>query len=221
VLGSFNYVIYVLLMMIGLYATVAKQNLIKKVIGLSLFQTGIFIFYISLGVVENGVAPISLLAPDRFEAALDHLAAREGADLEAIEEARHAVHEVFHPEHGDHDHHLDPEAEETIRLALEAATLAIDPARVREQPGLVPNGRADDLPELVRRDRLIVDGVVRPYTNPLPHVLILTAIVVSVSTLAVALAIIVWIRREFGTLEDGELTQLELEAHGNVAKGAA
>ena len=202
-LGSFNYVIYVLLMMIGLYATVAKQNLIKKVIGLSLFQTGIFIFYISLGVVENGVAPISLLAPDRFEAALEHLSHEEGVDGEAIERARHAVHEVFHPTHGDHDHHVDPEAEETLRRALEAATAELGASS------------AESLAELTRRDRLLVDGVVRPYTNPLPHVLILTAIVVSVSTLAVALAIIVWIRRAFGTLEDDELTQLELEARAD------
>lgn len=206
-LGSFNYVIYVLLMMIGLYATVAKPNLIKKVIGLSLFQTGIFIFYISLGVVEDGVAPISLLAPDRFEAALEHLAHEDGADHAAIERAQHAVHQVFHPD--DHEgHHVDPEAEETIQRALEAATAELGASHT------------ESLVELTRRDRLIVDGVVRPYTNPLPHVLILTAIVVSVSTLAVALAIIVWIRREFGTLEDDELTQLELEGRSDVAKGA-
>ena len=83
-LGSFNYVIYVLLMMIGLYATIAKQNLIKKVIGLSLFQTGIFIFYISLGVVEDGVAPISIRAPERFHNALAHMRTQYPEHLEAL-----------------------------------------------------------------------------------------------------------------------------------------
>ncbi|MCA8925719.1 MAG: cation:proton antiporter subunit C [Planctomycetes bacterium] len=199
-------------MMIGLYAAIAKHNLIKKVIGLSLFQTGIFIFYISLGVVEQGVAPISVDAPTRFANAFDHLAARDGADPEALARAREAVEEVLHPhaDHADHgDSHLDVEAPETVAHALEAAG--------RE----LPADQAAALTELTRRDRLIVDGVVRPYTNPLPHVLILTAIVVSVSTLAVALAIIVWIRREFGTIEDDELTELELEVNNDAKGGEA
>ncbi|MEZ6188956.1 MAG: cation:proton antiporter subunit C [Planctomycetota bacterium] len=203
-LQSFNYLIYVLLMMIGLYAAIAKQNVIKKVIGLSLFQTGIFIFYISLGVVHRGVAPIGVDAPTRFHNAFAYLAAQEGeTEAPAIERAEAAVEAVFHPAHGEgHDdgHHVDPEAPETLKHALEAAGEALSEEQVAQ------------LEELVRRDRLIVDGEVRPYTNPLPHVLILTAIVVSVSTLAVALAIIVWIRREFGTLEDDELAELELEA---------
>lgn len=116
--GLFNYWVYVLLMMIGLYAAIAKGNLVKKVIGLSLFQTGIFIFYISLGVVEDegvkGAAPVW----------------KEGAE------------------------------------------------------------------QMV-------------FANPLPHVLILTAIVVSVSTMAVGLAIVVNIKREFGTIESDELLEME------------
>lgn len=211
-LQSFNYLIYVLLMMIGLYAAIAKQNVIKKMIGLSLFQTGIFIFYISLGVVDRGVAPIGVDAPTRFHAAFEHLAEHEGeAEHPALERAEAAVEAVFHPPHdaghGD-GHHVDPEDPETLKHALEAAGEALAPEQLAQ------------LEELVRRDRLIVDGEVRPYTNPLPHVLILTAIVVSVSTLAVALAIIVWIRREFGTLEDDELAELELE-HAATPEGAA
>ena len=97
----------------------------------------------------------------------------------------------------------------TVAHALEAAG--------RE----LPADQTAALTELTRRDLLIVDGVVRPYTNPLPHVLILTAIVVSVSTLAVALAIIVWIRREFGTIEDDELTELELEVNNDAKGGEA
>ena len=56
--GVFNYVICVLLMMIGFYAVIAKNNLVKKVIGLGLFQTGIFLFYISMAVIEGGQAPV-------------------------------------------------------------------------------------------------------------------------------------------------------------------
>ena len=114
--GLFNYYIYVILMMVGLYATIAKGNLIKKIMGLTLFQTGIFIFYISLAVVDEdgviGTAPVW-----------------KGADV--------------------------------------------------------------------------------VYANPLPHVLILTAIVVSVSTMAVALALVVGIKREFDTIEADELKALE------------
>ena len=124
ILAKYNYWIVIVLMMAGLYVVVARGNLVKKIIGLNVFQTSVFLLYISMGKVAGGTAPI-----------------------------------------------------------------------------------------LTGKDEV--------FSNPIPHVLILTAIVVSVSTLAVALAIIVWIRREFGTLEDGELTQLELEAHGNVAKGAA
>ena len=75
--GLFNYWIYVLLMMIGLYATIAKGNLIKKIIGLSLFQTGIFIFYISLGVVDEGgvlgTAPIWQTAETVYANPLPHV----------------------------------------------------------------------------------------------------------------------------------------------------
>ena len=120
--GHFSYWVYILLMMVGLYAAIAKPNLIKKLLGLSLFQTGIFIFYISTSVIltENGqFATVPIL-----------------------------------PEHG--------------------------PAQ-------------------------------GPYANPLPHVLILTAIVVSVSTLAVALALVVNIKRAFGTIEADELLPLEQE----------
>ncbi len=107
-IGHYNYWIYVVLMMIGFYAVIAKANLVKKVIGLGLFQTAAFLFYISIGMVDDGTAPI----------------------------------------------------------AWEAATR---------------------------------------YANPLPHVLILTAIVVSVSTMAVALALVVAIHRALGSIESNQL----------------
>jgi len=105
-LGVYNYWIYIIVMMIGFYGVIAKRNLVKQVIALGLFQTAIFLFYISMAVVDGGTAPIWELMPD------DHSQKRP---------------DVF--------------------------------------------------------------------DNPLPHVLMLTAIVVGVSVMAVALAIIVSIKR--------------------------
>ncbi|MGE0431684.1 MAG: cation:proton antiporter subunit C [Planctomycetota bacterium] len=111
-LDIYNYWIYIALMMVGFYAVIARTNIIKKTIGLGLFQTGIFLFYISMSVIDDTLPPI-----------------------------RH---------HGSGD----------------------------------------------------------PMTNPLPHALILTAIVVSVSTMAVALAIAFNIRKTFGTVESDEIQKL-------------
>lgn len=112
ILGKYNYWIYIALMMIGFYAMIAKSNLIKKIIGMNIFQTAVFLFYISIGKVAGGTAPI-----------------------------------------------------------------------VWEQAGR--------------------------YDNPLPHVLILTAIVVSVSTTAVAFALIIRVHSEFGTIEEDAIIQIE------------
>jgi len=115
VYAEYNYWIYVTLMMIGFYAMIAKKNLIKKVIGANIFQTAIFLFYVSLADITGGTAPI--------------LVGGHGGE---------------HVEHA-----------------------------------------ADVI-----------------YTNPVPHCLILTAIVVSVSTTAVALALIIRIYNEYGSLDE-------------------
>ena len=60
-LGLYNYWIVVFLMMAGFYNVIARGNLIKKLVGLSIFQTSVFMLYISLGKIEGGTAPI--LAP--------------------------------------------------------------------------------------------------------------------------------------------------------------
>ncbi len=117
--SRFNFWVAILIMMIGLYPVVAKPNLFKKMIGLGLFQAGIFLFYVSLGKVYGGTAPVDF------------------------------------PEVGR------------------------DPAK---------------------------------YTNAIPTALILTGIVVSVSTLAVALALLVCIRRAYGTIEMDDIEKLEADA---------
>jgi len=109
-LGLFNYWAVVVLMMVGFYTLIARSNLVKKLIGLSIFQTSVFMLYISMGRITGGTAPILI----------------EGAE----------------------------------------------------------------------------DVV---YSNPIPHVLILTAIVVGVATLALGLSLVVRIKEAYGTIEEHEI----------------
>ena len=114
-LGLYNYWIVIFLMMAGLYIVVEHGNLIKKMVGLSIFQAAVFILYITFGKVSGGTAPI------------------------------------------------------------------------------------------------VGEGIT-VYSNPLPHVLILTAIVVGVATTALALALVVRINEAYGTIEEDEINQQEDEA---------
>ena len=103
--------------MTGLYIVISRGNLIKKIVGLNIFQTSVFMFYISIGKVAGGTAPIF-------------------------------------------------------------------PTDMKINPSTL-------------------------YSNPLPHVLILTAIVVGIATTALGLALIVRIREAFGTIEDDEISAIE------------
>ena len=123
-----NYWVYIVIMMIGLYAMIAKNNMIKKLIGMSIFQTAIILFYVSIGVKEGATIPI-------------------------------LYHDQVHGAHDDHhatDIHINPDE----------------------------------------------------FTNPLVHVLMLTAIVVGVSTLGVGLAITQKLHREYGSIEEHEILEL-------------
>ena len=113
VLGLFNYWIVIVLMMTGFCIVISRRNLIKKVIGLNIFQTSVFLLYITIGKRGGGTAPILLHG-------------------------------------GEHE-----------------------------------------------------------YINPLPSVLILTAIVVGVATTSVALALIVRIREAYGTVEEDEIRDMD------------
>ena len=107
-LGLYNYWIVVVLMMVGFYIVIAHGNLVKKIVGLSIFQTSVFIFYISMAKIDGATAPI------------------------------------------------------------------------------------------------LADGI-ETYSNPLPHVLILTAIVVGIATTALALALTVRIKEAYGSIEEKEI----------------
>ncbi|CEI85246.1 cation:proton antiporter [Ehrlichia minasensis] len=58
IFGYFNYFVSITLMVVGLYVTAADKNLVKKLIGLNVFQTSVLLFYISMGYVSNGTVPI-------------------------------------------------------------------------------------------------------------------------------------------------------------------
>ncbi|WP_350643661.1 NADH-quinone oxidoreductase subunit K, partial [Psychrobacter sp. HY3-MNA-CIBAN-0198] len=57
-LGYFNYWVFAIILTVGLYAVISKINLIKKLIGLSIFQSAVFLMYITMDKVEGGTAPI-------------------------------------------------------------------------------------------------------------------------------------------------------------------
>ncbi len=115
IVGLYNYWIVIFLMMAGFYVVVARGNLIKKLVGLNVFQASVFVLYISMGKVADGTAPI------------------------------------------------------------------------------------------------IAEGITS-YSNPLPHVLILTAIVVGVATTALGLALVVRIRSAYDTIEEDEIHKLDEDA---------
>ena len=130
---NYNYYVVIILMMTGLYVVFSSRNLIKKLAGLSVFQTSVFLLYITIGKVEGGQPPILVD---------DHAA-----------------------------------ADTTVKVAA-AGEAAVGHA-----------GHASDV----------------LYSNPLPHVLILTAIVVGVATLAIGLALTVRIREVYKTIEEDEI----------------
>lgn len=111
-LGHFNYWIVIFLMMMGLYMVIASSNLIKKIVGLSVFQVSVFILYITFGKITEGSPPI-------------------------------------------------------------------------------------------------INDNVDIYSNPLTHVLILTAIVVGVATTSVGLALIVRIKEAYGSIDENVINEID------------
>ena len=73
VLGHYNYWIVIVLMMVGLYIVVSRGNLVKKIVGLNIFQISMFILYISMGKITGGTAPILTGRPEVFSNPLPHV----------------------------------------------------------------------------------------------------------------------------------------------------
>lgn len=140
--AKYNYWVCIILMMIGFYAMIAKNNLVKKVIGMNIFQTAIILFFISASFKRGGATlPI-----------LEYVSAPESEPAAGLIE--HAVHTAAAAHH---------------------TAAAVD---------------------------------VSKYMNPLPHVLMLTAIVVMVATLGVALALIIRIYGKYKTLEEDDIQRM-------------
>ncbi len=122
VIDNYNYIISIVLMMLGFFGVIASTNLVKKLVALSIFQVSVLLFYISIGYVKNANIPI------------------------------------------------------------------------------------------------LKDGIAL-YTNPIPHVLMLTAIVVGVAVMAVGLAIVVRIKEEYGNIEEDKILKLDEQKHKTGRKG--
>ena len=123
-ISHYNYWLIIILMMLGLYVVVSRGNLVKKIVGLNIFQTSVFLLYISLGKVGGGTAPILTGKPETF-------------------------------------------------------------------------------------------------SNPLPHVLILTAIVVGIATTALGLALVVRIRESYGTIEEDDILISERSQDASDINGSS
>ncbi len=126
ILGTehFTYWITIFIAIAGLYIVIARGNLVKKLVGLSIFQTSVYLLYIAPGKLIGGTAPI------------------------------------------------------------------------------------------------VAEGF-KVYSNPLPHVLILTAIVVGVATLALGLALVVRIREAYGTIEEDEILEQNETPQSDAAQPTA
>lgn len=112
IVGKYNYWVYIVLMMIGFYAMIAKNNFAKKLVGMNIFQTALILYYISIASKTGG------------------------ATIPIVQTGMDKAHQ---------------------------------------------------------------------YLNPLPHVLMLTAIVVMVSTFGVAIAVLIMIYRRYKTIEEDEI----------------
>ena len=183
-----NYWIVIFLMMTGFYIVIGQRNLIKSVIGLNIFQTSVFLLYITIGKVRGGTAPI-LQSTGQHNGHTEH--------TEHLSSGGHGQnHSIAAAElHGD----IDPSV----------------PPMVADQWDHGHRVEGHDLEPHV-------DGVTDVlYSNPLPSVLMLTAIVVGIATTALALALIVRIREQYGTIEEDEILALDRDEDIAFERAAA
>ena len=71
--GIYNYLIVVFLMMAGFYVVIAQGNLVKKLVGLGLFQASVFILYITMGNISGGHAPVVAEGVTVYSSPLPHV----------------------------------------------------------------------------------------------------------------------------------------------------
>ncbi|MEO1042384.1 MAG: cation:proton antiporter subunit C [Pseudomonadota bacterium] len=220
ILERYNYWIVIALMMTGLYIVFSRGNLVKTLIGLNLFQTSVFIFYITVGKVVGGTAPILLGGHsdgDHDDHGSDHGGAHGESHGETHHDAALSADDAVAAVHGDLVNELSPGAGSSSHDG--------DHTSLHHEPeGLPTNslytGTSEEhVPDLITRagsaDVPHADGhgadaaLDQLYSNPLPHVLILTAIVVGVATTAVGLSLAVRIREAYGTVEEDDIEAID------------
>ncbi|NNU16617.1 cation:proton antiporter subunit C [Parvularcula sp. ZS-1/3] len=226
ILARYNYWIVICLMMTGLYIVFSRGNLVKTLVGLNLFQTSVFIFYITIGKVIGGTAPI--LIEDKSKKKDDHSGGHDAhsADHQSASEAPVG----FFPEGQSASPdssamHDDAGAAEGYDAPVNQLTGVRDPGAAQGGEGslhlqpegapaneLLPNVLTDNPDHTADIAKAAGGATEILYSNPLPHVLILTAIVVGVATTAVGLSLAVRIREAYGTVEEDQLETLDNEA---------
>ena len=72
-IGHYNYWVVIFLMMAGFYVVIAQGNLVKKIVGLNIFQASVFLLFISMGNIEGGTAPILVEGATRYSNPLPHV----------------------------------------------------------------------------------------------------------------------------------------------------
>ncbi|WOI53965.1 sodium:proton antiporter [Parvularcula sp. LCG005] len=268
ILARFNYWIVIVLMMTGLYIVFSRGNLVKTIVGLNLFQTSVFIFYITMGKVTGGTAPILLgghddggdgdghgdghgpALPEAPTGPVGSYPAGMSAEMQRANpdedlSAGPALPEGHDPGVG-HSEALNADEAASYVTGDAANSLSANMpgeahAEMENIDGLhdVPTGAANGLldpmtpgeaahstPPLEAIDPshpvaehaadaahhgadVAGHAIDVLYSNPLPHVLILTAIVVGVATTAVGLAIAIRIREAYGTIEEDALEDMD------------
>ncbi|TVM18459.1 hypothetical protein DPQ33_06870 [Oceanidesulfovibrio indonesiensis] len=188
---KYNYLGFIILMMIGLWAMLAKSNLAKKILGMAIFQSAIILFYISVSVKENATLPI-----------LEHHGHGDehGAETAAhgVQSAAHATESTLQSTHDAAQatsHGLAESAHDAMQAANDVTHSAVNAT------GDALHAAAQAVGEAAAHGAHAAINAA-DYVNPLPHVLMLTAIVVSVATLGVALALAMKIYKEYNTLDE-------------------
>ncbi len=184
-LGLYNYWVVIFLMMTGFYMVIARGNLIKTIIGLNIFQTSVVLFYVTMGKVKGGTAPIMPLDAGHD----DHGHGPEGA-------THHTT---------DYGMHLQQPLTDRVGVAGEgeySTTLG-------GEHSIQLAGFEDAVQNHGDAVHQTAEAI---YSNPLPSVLMLTAIVVGVATTALALALAVRVREEYGTIEEDEILEMDQAA---------
>lgn len=201
IVDRYNYWIFIVLMMVGLYTVIARGNLVKKIIGLNIFQTSVFIYYISIGKIAGGTAPIYTYEHQKTLFKDSHGGDHHGETGDGHSDAHSDGHSTETPGEHEGDHSDEAGGDHADGHSGE-------PSGDHGGTEVIAGGsHGGDIGG-------IDTGFIEPiYSNPLPHVLILTAIVVGVATTSVGLALAVRIREAYGTIEEDEV-----EAADNIAE---